>query len=60
MPRGVGGTPLAGETGAVAYDRPGYRAGKRNGIDDGERDQWRRATAQAGPGLTYLAVKKCR
>lgn len=60
VPQGVGGTPLAGEAGAVAYDRPGYRAGRRNGIDDGERDQWRRATAQAGPGLTYLAVKKCR
>ena len=61
VPQGVGGTPLAGEAGAVApTTRPGYRAGRRNGIDDGERDQWRRATAQAGPGLTYLAVKKCR
>jgi hypothetical protein len=60
VPRGVGGTPLAGEAGAVAYNRAALRDGQNTGIDDSERDQWRRATAQAGPGLTYLAVKKCR
>ena len=59
VPGGVGGTPLAGEGGAVAYNRGAYNKGERNGIDDTERDQWRRATAQAGPGLTFLAVKQC-
>jgi hypothetical protein len=59
VPSGVGGTPFAGENGAVAYNRAGYNAGESNGIDDTERDQWRRATAQAGPGLSFLAVKKC-
>jgi hypothetical protein len=59
VPGGVGGTPLEGESGAVAYNRAAYKAGENDGIDDTERDQWRRATAQAGPGLTYLAVKQC-
>jgi len=59
VPGSVGGTPLAGENGAVAYNRSGYNAGAGDGIDDTERDQWRRATAQAGPGLSFLAVKKC-
>lgn len=50
----VSGTPFAGERGAIAYDRSAYRAGRRHGITDAERDQWRRTTTQAAPGLRYL------
>ncbi len=49
------GTPLAGEKGAVAYDRGGYAAAEKHGIRRGARDQWRRATAQAAPGLRFVA-----
>lgn len=48
------GTSLAGERGAIAYDRAGYRAGRTHGITDPSRDQWRRATAQAAPGLRFV------
>ncbi|MDN4172739.1 hypothetical protein QWY28_07295 [Nocardioides sp. SOB77] len=48
------GTPLAGEKGAVAFDRAAKKAG-RDGISVEERDQWRRATAQSAPGLSYVA-----
>lgn len=50
----VSGTPFAGDRGAIAYDRAAYRAGRRNGITDATRDQWRRTTAQAAPGLRFL------
>jgi hypothetical protein len=60
VPGGVGGTPLAGDTGAIAYNRAAYNAGESDGIGDDERDQWRRATSQAAPGLAFLAVKDCR
>ena len=53
------GTSLEGEDGAIAYDAAGYAAGEDGGISDSERDQWRRATAQAAPGLTYLRVADC-
>ncbi len=56
----VAGTPLAGETGAIAYDRAALRAAKENGIRKAQRDQWRRATAQAAPGLRFLSVRSCR
>ena len=51
----VSGTPLAGEKGAIAYDRAAFRAARENGIGTNEQDQWRRATSQAAPGLQYLA-----
>ncbi|MCB0895427.1 MAG: hypothetical protein H6529_07645 [Nocardioides sp.] len=38
---------LQKKSGAVAYDRAAFKAG----IDADSLDQWRRATAQAGPGL---------
>jgi hypothetical protein len=51
----LSGTPLAGERGAVAYDRAAFRAAKQDGIDKGTRDQWRRATAQGAPALVALS-----
>jgi hypothetical protein len=53
----LAGTPLAGERGAIAYDRATLRAARRDGIDKSARDQWRRAGAQAAPGL--LALSRC-
>jgi hypothetical protein len=50
----VSGTPLAGEAGAIAYDRAAMKAGQRDGITRLTRDQWRRATAQAAPALQAL------
>ncbi len=46
-------TPLAGQRGAIAYDKAGLEAGRRDGITDAVQDQWRRATAQAAPGLLF-------
>lgn len=54
----VSGTPLAGERGAVAYDRAALKAAKQDGIDKTSRDQWRRTSAQAAPAL--LALSRCR
>ncbi|MFC4786843.1 hypothetical protein ACT8ZV_20375 [Nocardioides sp. MAHUQ-72] len=56
----VSGTPLAGEKGAIAYDRAAFKAAKSDGIGDAQRDQWRRATSQAAPALAYLQVENCR
>ncbi|VXB84071.1 hypothetical protein [Nocardioides sp. AX2bis] len=42
--------------GAIAYDRAAADAG----VTPQTRDQFRRATAQAAPGLEYLRVKACR
>ncbi|GAA1476165.1 hypothetical protein GCM10009623_06110 [Nocardioides aestuarii] len=50
-----GGTPLEGEEGAVAYDAAAYAAGQADGITVETRDQWRRTSAQAVPGLRYVA-----
>ncbi len=47
---------LAGQRGAVAYDDAGLVAGRSNGITAGTADQWRRASAQALPALTYLPL----
>ena len=54
----VSGTPLAGEVGAIAYDRSRLVAAQGEGITD--RDQWRRATAQAAPALDNLTLAACR
>jgi hypothetical protein len=53
----VSGTPLAGEKGAIAYDRAAMKAAKQDGITKSTRDQWRRASAQAAPAL--LALTHC-
>jgi len=56
----VSGTPLAGEKGAIAYDRDRLEAGRADGIGVPERDQWRRATSQAAPALSNLRIAACR
>lgn len=56
----VAGTPLAGEKGAIAYDRGSFAAAETDGIGTTERDQWRRATSQAAPSLMNLRVSSCR
>jgi hypothetical protein len=45
---------LKGDLGAVAYDDTGLAGGRSNGITDAKQDEWRRASSQAVPGLTYL------
>ncbi len=47
------GSPLAGQRGAIAYDKAGLKAGQHDGITDATQDQWRRATSQAAPGLLF-------
>jgi hypothetical protein len=56
----LAGTPLARERGAIAYDRAALTAAQRDGITKQTRDQWRRATAQAAPGLLLLGGRHCR
>jgi hypothetical protein len=50
----VSGTALAGESGAIGYDRAAIAAAQQAGITRATRDQWRRATAQAAPALQAL------
>ncbi|WP_148575760.1 prenyltransferase/squalene oxidase repeat-containing protein [Nocardioides caldifontis] len=52
------GTPLAGDTGAVAYDAAAFQAGRTDGIVAETADQWRRATAQAMVGLDALRTAR--
>ena len=47
------GSTLAGQRGAIAYDKAARKAGQQDGITDGSQDQWRRATSQAAPGLLF-------
>ena len=51
--------PLKGEAGAIAYDAKALRAAKKDGIGVEQRDQFRRATAQAAPVLLYRAGAGC-
>jgi hypothetical protein len=46
-------TPLSRDKGAVAYDDAARYAGRKHGIGAADRDQWRRATAQALVALRY-------
>lgn len=55
----LSGTGLLGSEGAIAYDRAAYAAGLDRGIRKATRDQWRRTTAQAAPGLAYLSTTDC-
>jgi len=55
----VGGTPLAGEKGAIAYDRAALKAAQVSGITSATRDQFRRATAQASPALLFQSGRGC-
>lgn len=47
------GTELADEIGAVAYDQAAFDAASAEGITPETRDQFRRASAQAVPGLLF-------
>ncbi len=47
------GSKLAGQRGAIAYDRAALRAGLKDGITTQSQDQWRRATSQAAPALLF-------
>ena len=47
------GSMLAGQRGAIAYDRAGLKAGTKDGITAETQDQWRRAASQAAPGLLF-------
>jgi hypothetical protein len=47
------GSKLAGQRGAIAYDRAALKAGRRDGITTQSQDQWRRATSQAAPALRF-------
>jgi hypothetical protein len=55
----VSGTPLAGEKGAIAYDRAAFNAAEADGITTETQDQWRRSTTQAAPSLSNLRVAAC-
>lgn len=55
----VSGTPLAGEKGAIAYDKAALQTARSSGITESTRDQFRRATAQAAPVLLYQARNSC-
>jgi hypothetical protein len=48
------GSTLAGQRGAIAYDRQALRSARHDGIVPQTQDQWRRATAQAAPALRFL------
>ena len=54
VPAGQTG-PLGTEVGAVAYDTAARTLGESEGITNETSDQWRRATAQAAPGLAWDA-----
>lgn len=56
----VAGTPLAGEKGAIAYNRAAMKAAESGGITVETRDQWRRASAQAAPGLIFTSLDRCQ
>lgn len=50
----LSGTKLRTERGAIAYNATARNDGRRDGITTAVQDQWRRTTAQAGPGLRFL------
>lgn len=54
VPVDVSGTPLEGETGAIAYSHSAYQEAQEVGITDDTEYQWRLATVQAAPALSYL------
>jgi hypothetical protein len=57
----TGGSPLAADIGAVGYDKAAYDGVvAAEEITVAQRDQWRRATAQAAPALANLVVADCQ
>ncbi|MGL5809770.1 MAG: hypothetical protein ACRCYQ_07500 [Nocardioides sp.] len=49
--------PLARHNGAIAYDLAAFKVARKDGITDETSDQWRRATTQAAPVLTYAKTR---
>ena len=47
-----------GETGAIAYNTEGLTTAQSSGVADNQRDQWRRATAQALLALAQVPFGK--
>ncbi len=47
---------LRAEVGAIAYDDAALAAGRLDGIPEDQRDQWRRATAQAA--IAVVAIRR--
>jgi hypothetical protein len=47
---------LSNQRGAVAYGNSGFADGRADGITSKTRDEWRRSTAQALPGLMHLVA----
>jgi len=54
------GTALQGESGAIAFNHDDLRKARKHGITVEKQDSWRRATAQAAPGLLFLKSARCR
>ncbi|MFI7211360.1 cell wall anchor protein [Micromonospora maritima] len=50
------GGKATGDAGAIAYDAAGLATAVAGGIGENERDQWRRATAQALLGLAQVPL----
>jgi hypothetical protein len=51
--RQTAGSPLAGQRGAIAYNRHSLRVAQHDGIVLNTQDEWRRATSQAAPSLLF-------
>lgn len=57
----TGGTPLVNDIGAIGYDKATYDAVvAAQEITVAQRDQWRRATAQAAPALVSADLAACQ
>lgn len=56
----LAGTPLAGQKGAIAYNRAALEVAESDGIVVETSDQWRRATSQAAPALVFRSLQACR
>ncbi|GAA1522899.1 prenyltransferase/squalene oxidase repeat-containing protein [Nocardioides humi] len=57
VPAACGATPLAGETGALAYDDKNIRDAIKDGITATDQQTWVIAGAQALAGLAYLPTR---
>ncbi|MFI5837984.1 prenyltransferase/squalene oxidase repeat-containing protein [Micromonospora sp. NPDC051300] len=53
---GANGGKAAADAGAIAYNADGFTTAVSAGISDTDRDQWRRATAQALLGLAQVPL----
>ena len=59
MPALVADSAIDGDvTGAVAYDVAALTAARTDGVDDAQRDQWRRATAQGAFAFAPVSLHR--